>query len=78
METPYYTVKQFAIAHPAFSSGALRALIFHSKDRNTTKFGFVPSNGMEASGAIIFLGRRVLINEQAFFKWLDKHGQSIA
>lgn len=53
------TVKQFCEKHPAFPIGGLRHKIFHEH-----------SNGLAKSGAIIRSGRRVLIHEQNFFKWL--------
>lgn len=54
------TVNQFSAKHPAFPIGGLRDRIFHAK-----------TNGLEASGAIIRNGRRILIHEERFFQWLD-------
>ena len=54
------SVRQFSDRNPAFSQGALRYLIFNAK-----------SNGLQNSGALVRLGRRVLIDESKFFKWLD-------
>lgn len=56
----YSTIKQFSVSHPAFTEGGLRHLIFHQK-----------TNGLGASGAIVRIGRRVLINEQKFFRWIE-------
>ena len=56
----YSTVKQFAERHPAFTVPSLRALIF---DGN--------SNGLNESGAVVRINRRVLINEPKFFDWVD-------
>lgn len=53
------TVNQFSAKHTAFPIGGLRNRIFHAK-----------TNGLEASGAIIRNGRRILINEERFFLWL--------
>ncbi|MDD2768825.1 MAG: hypothetical protein PHT19_08830 [Methylococcus sp.] len=53
------TVRQFSERHPAFTQGSLRALIFNEKQ-----------NGLHA--AIIRVGRKVLIDEEAFFRWLDQ------
>jgi hypothetical protein len=63
------TVRQFADKHPAFSGGALRYLIFNAKPRLTAD-GAMRSNGLDA--ALVRLGKRVLIDEAAFFRWLDK------
>ncbi len=54
------TVKQFSNKHPAFPIGGLRHRIFHEE-----------TNGLKNSGAIIRNGRRVLINEEKFFSWLE-------
>ena len=56
----YSTVKQFSERHPAFTVPSLRALIF---DGNT--------NGLNESGAVVRINRKVLINEGRFFDWVD-------
>lgn len=56
----YSTVKQFCERHPAFPIGGIRHRIFHEE-----------TNGLKKSGAIIRNGRRVLINEEKFFTWLE-------
>jgi hypothetical protein len=56
----YFTVKQFADRHPAFTVASLRALIF---DGNT--------NGLTESGAVVRINSRVLINEGRFFDWVE-------
>ena len=62
MSTPTIsTVKQFSEKHPAFPEGGMRHRIFHAEQ-----------NGLAESGAIIRNGRRVLINEERFFSWLEK------
>ena len=61
MATPIFlTVKQFSEKHLAFPIGGLRHRIFHEE-----------TNGLKKSGAIIRNGRRVLINEEKFFVWLE-------
>lgn len=55
-----YTVSKFSEKHPAFPVGSIRDRIFHSK-----------TNGLAKSGAIIRNGRRVLINEEKWFLWLE-------
>jgi len=56
----YLTVPQFSKKHTAFPQGGLRDRIFHEK-----------TNGLKKSGAIVRNGRRVLINEEKFFQWLE-------
>jgi hypothetical protein len=63
------TVKQFALAYPAFTEAAMRNLIFKAHNRASSR-GEVTGNGLLKSGAIIRLGRRILIDDQAFFAWV--------
>lgn len=59
------TVQQFCQANPAFTTGGLRWLLFHRQ-----------TNGLEQ--AILKVGRRVLIDEEKFFAWLDaQHRRSL-
>jgi len=60
----YKTVQQFSKQHEAFKASGLRALIFNEH-----------TNGLAKSGAIIRLGRKVLINEFKFFSWLEAQNQ---
>lgn len=58
------TVKLFSKEYPSFPEGGLRHLIFHAG-----------SNGLQASGALVRVGRKVLIDEKLFFEWvLEKDG----
>jgi hypothetical protein len=52
------TVRQFCQEHPAFTPGGMRWLLFHRQ-----------TNGLEK--AIVKCGRRVLIDAEKFFDWLD-------
>lgn len=53
------TVTQFCQKYPAFSVGGLRWLLFHRD-----------ANGLTA--AVVRVGRRVLLDEERFFQWLDR------
>lgn len=53
------TVKQFCETHPAFTPGGLRWLLFNRD-----------INGLER--AVVKVGRRVLIDKDKFFDWLDE------
>ena len=53
------TVKQFVKDNPAFSVGGVRFQIFNEQ-----------SNGLKESGAIIRLGRKVLIDVKKYFQWV--------
>lgn len=59
------TVNQFNKKQPAFTLGGLRSLIFNET-----------SNGLKASGAIIRIGRKVLIDEEKFFGWVQAQNKA--
>lgn len=63
-------VEQFAAKHPAWSPAAMRSLILHAAERKNSRGEFVCGNGLDEARAIIRLGRRVLIDEAAFFRWI--------
>lgn len=63
------TVRQFQNAHPAFTEAALRNLIFKAERRHSSN-GEVPGNGLIEAGAIVRIGRKVLIDEDCFFDWV--------
>jgi hypothetical protein len=60
----YFTVQQFIKRHAAFTVGGIRALIFNEH-----------SNGLAESGAIVRIGRKVLIEESNFFSWVKAQNQ---
>ena len=61
----YLTVQQFTTKHPAFNVGGTRSLIFNEA-----------TNGLTESGAIIRIGRKVLIDENLFFAWVQSHNKA--
>ena len=54
------TVKQFAERNPFNTESGLRFQIFNRQ-----------GNGLEASGALVRLGRKILIDEKKYFGWID-------
>lgn len=54
-----YTVAQLALAIPAFTQSSIRWAIFNEK-----------CNGLAASGAILRVGSKVLIDRELFETWL--------
>ncbi|OAI07055.1 hypothetical protein A1353_08370 [Methylomonas methanica] len=60
----FSTVDQFSKKNPAFTKGGLRALIFNEH-----------TNGLAQSGAILRIGRKVLISESKFFAWVESQNQ---
>lgn len=69
------TVEQFAQRWTAWTPAALRALIFEARDRVTARGRRIPGNGLQEAGAILRVGRRVLLDEAAFFAWLKAKQQ---
>lgn len=62
----YSTVNQFISKQPAFTKGGLRALIFNEH-----------KNGLANSGAIVRIGRKVLIDEAKFFAWVESQNGGV-
>ena len=65
-----FTVPQFAQRNPAFSQAALRNLIFKADERKGANCT-IPGNGLTEAGALIRIGRKVLLDEERFFDWVD-------
>ena len=68
------TVRQFSEKHPAFSQGSLRNLIYLSTERYSSK-GKIPGNGLDI--ALVRIGRKLLIDESKFFKWIELQNQKV-
>ncbi len=56
----FSTVEQFAQKFPAFTPASLRWMLFNRE-----------TNGLDT--AVVQIGRRILIDEQAFVAWLREH-----
>lgn len=68
------TVKQASAAFDGlFSEQALRDLIFKAEDRFNFRGDRIRGNGLAEHGAIVRLGRRVLLDLDGFESWLDSH-----
>lgn len=68
MTTPNYsTVKQLCEKHKALKTGGVRSLIFNER-----------TNGLAKSGAIVRIGRKVLIDETKFFTWIESQNKTEA
>ena len=66
-ERTLLTVRQLAVKHPALPEGGTRWQIFNEE-----------TNGLAESGAIIRCGRKVLIDEDRYFAWLDRQNRRAA
>ena len=63
----YLTVNQFIEKHAAFTVGGIRSLIFNERN-----------NGLASSGAIVRLGRKILISESKFFAYLESQNKAVS
>lgn len=64
------TVAQFYEIHPAWSQASLRNLVLNASDRVNSRGERIAGNGLAEAGAIVRVGRKVLIDEAAFFRWI--------
>lgn len=71
----YFTVAQFAKRNRAFTEPAIRNLVFKADARESTR-GTIPGNGLIEAGAIVRIGRKVLLNEGRFFAWVESQGSA--
>ena len=62
----YLTVQQFTTKHTAFNTGGIRSIIFNEHQ-----------NGLAKSGAIVRLGRKVMIDENLFFAWVQAQNKAV-
>lgn len=64
-KTNLKTIAQFSEANPAFPVGGVRWQIFNEH-----------RNGLSESGAVLRIGRKVLIDEDKYFKWIYSINQT--
>lgn len=66
-----YTLPAFAERHSTFLTlAAITNQVFKARARQSSK-GVIPGNGLEEAGAIVRIAGRVLIDEDAYFAWVD-------
>lgn len=66
-----FTLPNFAKRHSSFLTlSALTNQKFKSESRKSSR-GEIPGNGLAEFGAFFTVGRRVLVDEDAYFRWLD-------
>ncbi|MSQ55590.1 MAG: hypothetical protein EXR31_09500 [Betaproteobacteria bacterium] len=65
-----FPVEIFSTRRKAWTKPALRNLILNAEDRISSRGERIPGNGLAEAGAIVRIGRRVLIDEEAFFRWI--------
>lgn len=66
-----FMLKRFAERHSNFTTlSALTNQVFKAKSRHSSK-GEIAGNGMLEFGVIVRIGRKIVIDEDAYFSWLD-------
>lgn len=66
-----------AFPHARLTPAAVRALVFRADDRRNSRGELLPGNGLGRAGAIVRIGRKVLIDLDRFTAWVELHrGQS--
>ncbi len=65
------TLKKFAERHSDFLTlPAVTNQVFKAQPRQSSR-GEIAGNGMLDFGVIVRIGRKVLLDEDAYFRWLD-------
>lgn len=59
-----FSVSQFIEKNPAFTNGGIRSIIFNAD-----------KNGLAQSGALLRIGRKILIHSSNFYKWIEDQNQ---
>lgn len=67
----HLTIKQTAKVRPAFTEAALRDLKFKAYDRTNSRGEVIPGNGTGPAGVWVQIGAKVLIDLDAFDRWIE-------
>lgn len=71
----WLTIKLLAETEPAFPTAGIRAYVFNSEDRKTSK-GVIKGNGLAPH--IRRIGAKVLINHAGFLSWIEAQQEGSA
>jgi hypothetical protein len=70
------TVRQFSQKYPAWTEASLRNLIYGAEPRLNSRGERIEGNGLAECGALVRVGRRVLIDVRAFFgPWIAEQNR---
>jgi len=58
------SIKLFTEDNPSFTHGGMRSLVFNEE-----------LNGLKESGAILRVGRKILIDEPKFYDWIKSQNK---
>jgi hypothetical protein len=67
------TIRQCAKLRPAFTEAALRDLKFKAFDRRNSRGDVIEGNGSGAAGVWVQIGKKILIDLEAFDAWVKSH-----
>jgi hypothetical protein len=68
----YQSIEETARLFP-FTPAALRNLVFKMSDRKSSRGEIIKGNGLADAGAVVRIGGRVLIDVEAFGRWIESH-----
>ena len=69
----YVTIEQCAAVRTSFTKAALYSLKFSANDRRNSRGDVIPGNGTGPAGVWIQVGRKILIDLEAFDAWIGSH-----
>lgn len=69
----HLTIEHVAQVRPAWTPAALRDLKFRAFDRMNSRGDLIAGNGTGRAGVWIQIGRRVLVDIEAFDRWVESH-----
>lgn len=67
----FATIKQAAQLRPAFTEAAFRDIRFKAFDRQNSRGDVIKGNGSGQAGCWIEVGGKVLLDLEAFDRWLE-------
>ncbi len=70
VEPVLLTIRQFAERYPAWTEPGLRSLVLNAQPRFTARGQRLHGNGLFEAGGILRVGRKVLLDQTAFFAWV--------
>ncbi len=73
----FITINECANLRP-FSPASMRDLKFKAHDRKNSRGDIIKGNGTGAAGVWVQIGRKVVIDLEAFDKWIDSHKRGAA
>lgn len=69
----FATIKQAAQLRPAFTEPAFRDIRFKAFDRKNSRGNVIKGNGSGEAGCWIEVGGKILLDLEAFDRWLESH-----